>query len=161
MTIPYRGQTGHGTYFVSASTCMKRCLLQSERTATLLIEVLRGYREQEKYLLHEFAVMPNHFHLLITPTITLERSMQLIKGGFSFRAKRGIGMAGEIWQTSSHDHRVRDPDDYARCREYIHQNPVRKGLAARPEDFPYSSANPKFELDEVPQRLKPGVLWLR
>jgi len=45
---------------------MKKCLLQSERTATLLIEVLHGYREQKKYLLHEFVIMPNHFHLLIS-----------------------------------------------------------------------------------------------
>jgi len=44
-----------------------------------------GYQLQEKYLLHEFVLMPDHFHLLITPTSTLERALQLIRGGFSFR----------------------------------------------------------------------------
>lgn len=150
MTIPYRGVTGHGAYFLSASTFMKQCLLQSERMAMLFIDVLYSYRKQKKYLLHGFVVMPDHIHLLITPTITLERSAQLIKGGFSFRAKRDVGIESEIWQTSFHDHRIRDADDYARCREYIHQNPVKRGLALRPEDFPYSSANPRFELDDVP-----------
>jgi putative transposase len=132
-------------------------MLQSDRSAQLLIDVLYHYRGQGKYLLHEFVVMPNHFHLLITPEgeATLERAMQLIKGGFSFRAGRELGMVGEIWQTSFHDRRVRDSGEYLRFREYIHQNPVGAHLAAGTEDWPHSSASGKFELDEVPQRLKP------
>jgi putative transposase len=55
--------------------------------ADLFVQVLLSYREQHKYLLHEFVLMPDHFHLLITPTLTLERALQLIKGGFSFRPK--------------------------------------------------------------------------
>jgi REP element-mobilizing transposase RayT len=61
------------------------------------------YREQRKYLLHEFVVMPDHFHLLITPIETLERALQLIKGSFSFRAKKELGFVGEIWQKSFYD----------------------------------------------------------
>jgi len=45
--------------------------------------MLFGYRNQRKYLLHEFVVMLDHFHLLITPTLTLARAMQFVKGGFS------------------------------------------------------------------------------
>ena len=52
------------------------------RTAQLFVGVLQHYRLQEKYLLHQFVLMPDHFHLLITPALTLERAMQLIKGGF-------------------------------------------------------------------------------
>jgi REP element-mobilizing transposase RayT len=55
--------------------------------AGLFVDVLLHYRQEEKYLLHEFVVMTDYFHLLITPTQTLERVMQLIKGGFSFRAR--------------------------------------------------------------------------
>ena len=54
-----------------------------------------------------------------------------------------------------HDHRVRDAGEYENARTYIHQNPVRAGLVERPEDYPYSSANRQFQLDDVPQRLKP------
>jgi putative transposase len=53
----------------------------------LFVDVLLRYRRQRKYLLHEFVVMPDHFHLLITPAEAPERSIQLVKGGFSFRAK--------------------------------------------------------------------------
>jgi putative transposase len=47
--------------------------------ASLLVEVFYHYREQWKFLLHEFVVMPNHFHLLIAPAESLERAMQLVK----------------------------------------------------------------------------------
>ncbi len=54
------------TFFVTSSIRGKRNLLQSERAARLFLDVLYGYRAQAKYLLHEFVVMPDHFHLLIT-----------------------------------------------------------------------------------------------
>lgn len=158
MTIPHRGETGHGAYFITASAYMKQNLLQSERMANLFIELLYSYRKQQKYLLHEFVVMPNHFHLLITPTVTLERAMQFIKGGFSFQVKKRFGMGTEVWQTSFYDRRVRDAEEYDRLKKYIHENPVRRGLMERPEDWPFGSANPRFEKDEVPQRLKPPIL---
>src|SRR5208282_2460993 len=113
------------------------------------------YRKQQKYLLHEFVVMPDHFHLLITPAEALERAIQLIKGGFSFRAKRELGFAYEIWQPSYYDRRVRDAEEYFAFREYIRRNAVKLGLAACPERYPYCSAWPEFQLDRAPQRLKP------
>ena len=160
MANPYRGSTGPFTYFITASTYMKKFLLQSDRSASLLVEVLYHYRSQGKYLLHEFVVMPNHFHLLITPCAgtALERALQLIKGGFSFRRDKELGERGEIWETSFYDHRTRGAAEYARLRDYIHQNPVKRGLCEKAEEFPFGSANPKFERDEVPQWLKPDSL---
>lgn len=157
MTIPYRGGTGPGTYFITASAFQKKSLFQSNRMAGLLVDVLSNYQKQGRYHLHEFVIMPNHFHVLITPIppVTIEKAVQFIKGGFSYRAKKEFGFTSEIWQTSFYDHRVRDSDEYARFRHYIHMNPVRSGLATSPEEFLFSSA--KLELDDVPQRLKPAV----
>jgi putative transposase len=155
MAIPHRGWTSCSTYFITASNCDRKLLLQSDRMASLLIEVFYHYHEQEKYLLHEFVVMPNHFHLLITPAESLERSIQLIKGGFSYRAKRELEFKGEIWQSSYYDRRVRDSSECEKIKHYIRQNPVRARLVEKAEDYRYSSANLKFRLDEVPQRLKP------
>jgi len=76
MGIPYRGSTGNGTYFITASTFEKKCILQSERMAGLLINVFSHYQQQGKYQLHEFVVMPNHFHILITPLYPLHHSTQ-------------------------------------------------------------------------------------
>jgi putative transposase len=121
----------------------------------LLVAVLLHYRRQGKYLLHEFVVMTDHFHLLISPAESLERALQLIKGGFSYRAKREFGLCGEIWQPSYHDRRVRDIDEYDAFREYIHLNPVRRNMVATPAEYRYCSAHPRFQLDGLPQRLKP------
>ena len=126
--------------------------------ARLFVDVLFGYRSQEKYLLHEFVLMPDHFHLLITPLATLERALQLIKGGFSFRAKKELGFQGEIWEKGFYDRRVRDWEEYSAFRQYIHRNPVKRGLALAPEAYPYSSARTALALDAVPQRLKPSEL---
>ena len=155
MSIPYRGNTGHGTYFITACTFQKQQLLQSDRMANLLLDVMFHYRQQQKYLLHEFVIMPDHFHLLLTPTQTLERAMQLIKGSFSFRAKRELAFNSEIWEKSFYDMRVRDEREYLSFKQYIHQNPVKRGLVEAAEDYRYSSAHPGFTMDAVPQRLKP------
>ncbi|HET9406866.1 MAG TPA: transposase [Candidatus Sulfotelmatobacter sp.] len=155
MAAPRRGNTGFGCYFITASTFQKRNLLQSDRMASLLVDVLLHYRVQGKYLLHEFVVMPDHFHLLITPRESLERAMPLIKGGFSFRAKRELGFVHEVWQPSFYDRRVRDAEEYFAFREYIRQNAQKRGLAVRPGDYRFSSAWPGLGLDGAPQRLKP------
>jgi len=75
-------------------------LLQSERNATLMIDVLRSYVRAGKFRLHDFVVMPDHVHLLMTVGggMTVEGAMQFIKGGFSYRLKRECGYLGEVWQ---------------------------------------------------------------
>ena len=128
MAAPPRGNTGYSCYFITASTFQKRQLLQSDRMARLFVDVLLHYRKQEKFFLHEFVLMPDHSHLLITPTESLERSVQLIKGGFSYRARKELGFLGEIWQPSYHDRRVREFEEYRAFKEYIHMNPDRKSV---------------------------------
>jgi putative transposase len=155
MAAPPRGNTGYSCYFITASAFQKQKLLQSDRMARLFLEVLQHYRLQNKYLLHEFVLMPDHFHLLITPTETRERALQLIKGGFSFRARKELGFVREIWQMSFYDRRVRDLEEYRAFREYIHMNPVKRRLVSVAPEYPYSSAHPGFDLDDIPQRLKP------
>ena len=155
MTIPYRGTTTATTYFVTAGTYLKTNLLQSDAMAALFCQTLFRYRDAKKIGLHAFVVMPNHFHLLLTVPegLTLERAMQLIKGGFSYDAGKRLGMHCEIWQKSFVDRRVRDAAECERYREYIHQNPVRARLVDAANEYLYSSLNPAFVLDELPQRL--------
>jgi putative transposase len=118
---------------------MGRALLQSERNATLLIDVLRFYVAAGKFQMHDFVIMPDHVHLLITVSgdSTIERAMQFIKGGFSYRLKRESGYLGEVWQRGFSELRVEDRESYVHHREYINQNPVKAGLVNSPEEFPY------------------------
>ncbi len=162
MSIPIRNAdrlhviAGERTFFVTSSTWGKRGLLQSARSAQLFIDVLYHYREQRKYLLHEFVVMPDHFHLLLTvgAEMTVEKAVQLIKGGFAFRAGRELGFRVPIWQKGFSEIRVNEPEAYSGMHEYIHANPVNRFLVTTGADYPYSSAHSAFELDPPPQRLK-------
>jgi putative transposase len=140
-------------FFITTVTAQRRPIFRSGATALLLIETLAHYRDQGKFLLHEFVIMPDHLHALLTPApeISLERAMQFIKGGFSYRLK-----SGSIWQASFTNHRVRDWEDFERHREYIFMNPVRARLASSPEEYPYSAAAGVLRMDEVPRGLKPG-----
>jgi putative transposase len=81
------------TFFATTKTSQGRALLQSERNATLRIDVLRSYGAAGKFRLHDFVIMPDHLHVLLTvgAGMTVERAMQFIKGGFSYRLKKECG----------------------------------------------------------------------
>jgi len=160
MSIPIRNAdrshvvASERTFFVTSSSWEKRRLLQSTRAARLLIDVLYHYRQQQKYLLHEFVIMPDHFHLVITVGAQMEKAVQLIKGGFAFRAGRELGFRAPVWQKGFSEIRVNDREAFCGVREYIHANPARRFLVAEGADYPHSSAHSEFELDPPPQRLK-------
>src|SRR5690348_7086489 len=118
------------TYFITADAYMHQHLFQRTETADLLLNTIFRYRDANEFSVHEFVVMPNHLHLLISTEDghSVGRAMQLVKGGFS----HAIGQAGPklkaVWQPSYYEHRVRDDEDYSRIRTYIRENPVRRGL---------------------------------
>ncbi|MGB7264429.1 MAG: transposase, partial [Terracidiphilus sp.] len=142
------------TYFVTSDTWERRALFHAKPWATLFFKTLLNYRGKN-YLLHEFVLMPDHFHLLISPLTSLERAVQFIKGGFSHQVKKEFGSNAEIWQRGFADPRIRDAEDYDLHLHYIHLNPVKRHLCDRPADYRYSSAYPGWKLDPIPQWLKP------
>ena len=147
------------TYFVTASAYMKQNLFQRADVAELLIATMFRHRDSGEFAVYEYVVMPNHIHALLSleDDQTLGRAMQLIKGGFS-HALRESGLAMKaVWQPKYYDHRVRDTGEYQRIRNYIRNNPIRRGLAMSIEQYPFSSANAAMRLDEVPERLKPEL----
>ena len=159
MAIPIRHASpenvaaGARTFFITSSIAGKRNLLQSDRSAQLFIRVLYEYRAQSRFRLHEFVVMPDHFHLLLTVDsgMTIERAVQFIKGGFAFRAGREFGMRPPIWQKGFYDVRVWNPQQYERSQEYIHNNPVKRRLVSEAGLYPYSSA---YRSEEVKAYLR-------
>jgi putative transposase len=142
------------TYFVTSNSAERKPFFRHERWAKLFLETLYRYRP-ERYLLHGFVLMPDHFHLLITPKASVELAIQCLKGGFSFRAKREFGWTGEIWITGFSDHRIRDVEDFKIHLAYIANNPVKANLVGQAEQYAYGSANGRFEVDAFPRGLKP------
>jgi putative transposase len=121
--------------------------------------VLLHYRDDLKYLVHEFVVMPDHFHILITldSNVTVERALQLIKGGFAFRAGRELGFHPPVWQKGFSEVRVLNREAYDAYCAYIHENPVARGLVSKAADFQSGSASKRVPLDPPPLGLKPFV----
>jgi len=126
-------------FFTTTKTSMGRRLFQSERNAMLLVEVLRSYVAARKFVLHDFVVMPDHLHLLMTVhgDMTVEKAMQLIKGKYSYRLKREFQFMGEVWQRGFSESRADSEERILRYREYIAQNPVKAGLADSTGQYPY------------------------
>ena len=154
MSTP-KHRTSLGTsYFITTKCWQGRSVFQIPENAEILIKALFHYRERGAYLLHEFVVMPDHLHLVLTPsaTMSLEKAKQFIKGGSSYQIRKAHNQKMEIWQVGFHDWTIHDANDWQTKVEYIHTNPVRAKLVQEPEDWPYSSANGKFVLDPIPDK---------
>ncbi len=137
-------------YFVSTQTIDRKPFFRHDRWAQLMITTLNRYAESDGRL-HAYVVMPDHLHVLITPSVSVEKSVQLIKGGFSFRAKRELDWKGEIWQPGFTDHRIRDEEDWNHHIEYIRKNPVLAHLVEDSVLYP----NAMFPDAQFPRGLKP------
>jgi putative transposase len=146
------------TFFVTTVTWQRTPIFRNDARARLLIDTIFDYREQGKYLLHEFVIMPDHVHALLTPAaaISLERAVQFIKGGFSYKLRKEEKMP--VWQQSFTNHRIRDAEDYEKHCEYVRLNPVRAKLVRDAAEYAYSSASLEYRLDAMPQGLKPSFL---
>ena len=83
------------------------------------MNTLERYALAREYDLHDFVIMPDHLHFITTPRGALERTAQLIKGGFSFQAKRAFEWSDAVWQAGFSDHRIRDVADWELHIAYI------------------------------------------
>ncbi|HEY4356522.1 MAG TPA: transposase [Acidobacteriaceae bacterium] len=146
-----RAPQSQRTYFLTFVTILRRKLFHAPVNAELMLATLQDYRAQGKFSLHAFVVMSDHVHVLVTPTenVSLERVVQLIKGGFSFRFKSRM----DIWERGHFPERLKDWDGYNACVRYIENNPVRAGIVSEAEQYPFSSASRKDLSDPAPKEL--------
>ena len=135
-------------YFITTVTASRRRLFQVEQNAELLLDVLKTQRAKGNIAIHGFVIMPDHVHLLLTPAheVSLEKAMQLIKGGFSFRLKSKM----DVWERSYDSRRINDAADFRSRLHYIHQNPVSAFKVVEQELYPYSSAAANSFSDPIP-----------
>ena len=101
--------------------------------------------------MHAFVVMPDHFHALITPApdVSLEKAVQFIKGGFSFRLKSKL----DVWMRSFNESQIMNQEKFVSCVRYIEENPVRRGLVPTAQAYPFSSAA-RGPFDPMPLHLQ-------
>jgi putative transposase len=117
--------------------------LKDERVAAEVSRAIENGAtgDVKHYDLHEYVVMPNHVHMLITPHVEMNVLMRRLKGYTAHFANELLGCHGQsFWQQSYFDRYCRDDKEFEKIRRYIAMNPVKAKLAARPEDWKWSSA---------------------
>ena len=94
--------------------------------------------------LHAAVIMPNHVHLLFSVLrnqsgwpFTLIEILQSLKSSSAHSINKLLRRSGPVWQEESFDHVLRSDESSKQKLEYIRQNPVRAGLAERPEKYPW------------------------
>jgi putative transposase len=137
------------TYAITILTFQRHRHFQRTANAELFITTLFHHRDKSRFQLHAFAVMPDHVHVLLTPAPneSTAKCIQYLKGGYSFAARKQV--AGEIWHSGHHEHRIRDADDFTNQSRYIANNPTRKQY----EDYPHIHTKYLERLDSIPNHL--------
>src|SRR5271170_3378865 len=147
----HRTQPG-ATYFVTTDTWQRRGLFRTPAIASIVENAIFHYRDQGNYLVHRHVVMPDHLHLIVTPgdSTTLEKSVQLIKGGSSREIGKQPGTRFPVWHAGFTEHQIRDQYDFDSHAKYIDENPVKAHLAETAAKYPHGSAAGKFVHDQWP-----------
>ncbi len=115
--------------------------LAQEQIARVAVSSLKRGEELGHYRLRAWAIMPNHVHVLLLPAVSPSKLLRAIKGVTAREANLILGRTGEVcWQAESYDHWVRNAMGLKRIVRYIEENPVKAGLAARVEEYRWSSA---------------------
>ncbi|TFW21950.1 REP-associated tyrosine transposase [Duganella callida] len=102
---------------------------------------LRAAAKTYKVAVHAYVLMPNHLHLLVTPSDDngLAQMMQLIGRYYVPYFNQKYSRSGTLWN-GRYKTSLIDADEYFMlCSRYIESNPVRAGLVSRMEDYPWSS----------------------
>lgn len=131
-------QASRQSHFVTFCCYHRRPLLTPDFAKQTFERALERVRRSFELCVYGYVVMPEHVHLLISEPKrgTLADALKSLKQGVS---RRLIGEAEHFWQKRYYDFNIRNARQFAEKLRYIHRNPVRRGLCARPEDWPWSS----------------------
>ncbi len=106
----------------------------------VFLQRLRRYVAGVRAILFAYVLMPNHYHLLAQAlTDDLAHGMQCVAISYAHILHRRTAGTGTVFEGAFKAKRVEQDEHLVQLSAYIHANPLRAGLVARPEDWPYSS----------------------
>jgi REP element-mobilizing transposase RayT len=117
------------------------CALRNPAIAAIVEDALLHF-DGERYRLMAWMIMPNHVHVLIEQ-IEGQPLAGIVHGWKSFTAKAAnkyIGRTGAFWAPEYFDRYIRDQAHFDGAVHYIHENPVKAGLATHAAEWRWSSA---------------------
>lgn len=119
----------------------RQAIFSSAADYQMLLSLLGEYAQRFEVALHAYVLMGNHFHLLATPSTDdgLPQMMQAVGRRYVRYFNDLQGRSGTLWEGRYRSTLI-DTDRYLlACMAYIDLNPVRAGLVAAPESYPWSS----------------------
>ena len=118
------------------------CWMRRPEVSAIVAEAMQFF-EGERFELRAWVVMPNHVHVIVWPMPghTLSDVLHSWKSFSSKRINRLVGRTGELWQSESFDHWIRNDEERARLVAYVEANPVKARLCQAPADWKWSSAH--------------------
>lgn len=139
--------TGGAVFHVMNRSAKQLPLFENPSDFRLFLNVLVEAESRCRMRLLDYCVMTNHFHLLLWPhgDADLTRYLRWATGvhGQRWRRARGSTGKGAVYQGRYRWVGVQDAVHYDNASRYILQNPVRAGLVAAPDQWPWSSASGK------------------
>ena len=106
--------------------------LCEKQVAALLFEAVEFRQARGDWYVHLLVLMPDHLHLLLS--FPRDEAMKKVISNFKEMTTKTVGIG---WQQNFFDHRLRSGESFDEKAHYVRMNPVRKGLVACPEDWPY------------------------
>lgn len=104
-----------------------------------VIDLLREEQERQRCRVFVYCLMPAHLHFLVSPNeegVSILQFVDRYKGRATNESWK-CGWKGRLWQPRHYDHVVRGDEDLGAIALYLMQNPVRRGLVERSEDWPW------------------------
>ena len=146
MSVYRRFPTENMPSFITTNTYERRRVFSSPQACDLLVDTLYDVLSETQTQLLAFAIMPDHLHAIVVAGLAgLPKAVQLIKGRFSRAHNLGAHTSGPVWQGRYHERTLLTEAALFAAIEYVHLNPVNADLAQTPEDYPFSSANARFQ----------------
>ncbi len=138
----HRERTPNGIFSVTKCVQPKRPVLDEE-IRDFVVCSFRFCVERGDIELRAFVVMPDHFHILVglLKDLTLSFWMKCLMSFVAAKTTSRLKELGCHWQEGYHDTEVRTEKQFNYLADYIHDNPVRAGLVASPEEWNASSAS--------------------
>lgn len=128
-------------YFITTVTHNRKEIFSSKIACELFIVVVTYLKHIYDFSVYGFVIMPDHVHIIIHPCgdKNISEIMKKIKGNFSRMYNKIYNSNGQIWQRSFFESVIRNPNEIIEIIKYIHNNPIRKNLVNRVDEYVYSS----------------------
>ncbi len=122
--------------FVTVCTKGKKPILANDEVHRLLRD---SWCEANSWLVGRHVLMPDHLHLFCSPATTQSTQLQQWVSYWKSHAARNWPKPGDapVWQRDFWDTQLRRVESYDEKWRYVVENPVRAGLVASAEDWPY------------------------